>query len=150
MQQRSECGEGVRFILYHKQGTSARTRFLCFGGQSVLFPQPLPELSQRFDETLPQPPQSVVEPHPAMLQQQLAAALGIGEAELALETEYEERADIPGEVVRIYLVRFTAIDPPFALAEHLDGRFIDLTQARGLPDTELLLLRRAYEVIMEG
>jgi hypothetical protein len=150
MQQKIESDEGERFILFHKHGTSARTRFLCFSGQSVLFPQPLPELAQRFDETLPRPPQSVVEQHPAMLLQQLAAALEIEEGELELETEFEERVDIPGEVVRIYLVRFTAIDPPFDLAERLAGRFIDLTQGRGLRDIELLLLRRAYEVIMEG
>lgn len=142
--------EGKRFILYHKQGTSARTRFLRFNGESVLYPEPFPELSQRFDETLTPAPVNVVEPHPAMLLNQLAEGLGITAGELEMEPEYEERVDVPGEVVRVFLVRFTAIDPPFELAERFDGNFIDLTQARGLPETELLLLRRAYEVIMEG
>ena len=85
-----------------------------------------------------------------MLMQQLAESLGIEAEALELEPEYEERVDTPGAVVRVYLVRFTAIDPPFELAESMDGKFIDLTQARMLSDTELLLLRRAYEVIMEG
>jgi hypothetical protein len=142
--------EGRRFILFHKQGTSARTRFLCFANQSVLYPGPLPELSQPYDETLPQPPESVIEPHPSMLLQQLAQGLAIEPGQLELEPEYEERVDIPGEVVRVYLVRFTTIDPPFDLAEQLSARFIDLTQARGLPNIELQLLRRAYKVVMEG
>ncbi len=139
-------GEGIRFILYHKQGTSARTRFLCLHNASVLYPQPLPQLSQPIDEV----PESVVEPHPAMLLQGLAQSLGIDADGLELEPEYEERADVPGGLVRIYLVSFTSIDPPFELAESMGAAFIDLTQARHLPDTELLLLRRAYEVIMEG
>lgn len=141
---------GRRFILYHKHHASARTRFLCFGGSTVLFPEPLPELSQRYDETMLAPPRGVVAAHPAMLLKQLAEGLVIDVAELELEPQFVERVDTPGEVVDVCLVRFTAIDPPFDLAERLDGVFIDLTQARRLPATELLLLRRAYEVIMEG
>lgn len=141
-----QAGEEQRFILFHKQNSSARTRFLCLRGNTVLYPQPLPALSQTLDTF----PPAVVEPHPAMLLQGLADALGLTPHELELEPEYEERVDIPDGVVRIYLVRFTSIDPPFELAEAQQGAFIDLTQARMLPDTELLLLRRAYEVIMEG
>lgn len=142
----AQQGEELRFILFHKHHTSARTRFLCLRNETVLYPQALPTLSQQIDDALP----SVVETHPAMLLQQLAESLEKEAEELELEPEYEERVDTPGHVVRIYLVRFTAIDPPFELAESMDGKFIDLTQARMLPDTELLLLRRAYEVIMEG
>ena len=139
-----------RFILYHKHHASARTRFLCFNNRTVLYPEALPALSQLIDETLPAPPQNVVEAHPAMLLQQLAASLTLTADKLELESEYVERLAVPDGKVRIYLVRFTDIDPPFALAERLSGSFIDLPQARHLPDTELLLLRRAYEVIMEG
>jgi hypothetical protein len=142
--------EGRRFILFHKQGTSARTRFLCFANKSVLYPGPLPELSQPYDETLPQPPESVIEPHPSMLLQQLAQGLAIEPGQLELEPEYEERVDIPSEIVRVYLVRFTSIDPPFELAEKWSAAFHDLPQLRHMSDTELRLLRRAYEVIMEG
>ncbi len=142
--------EARRFILYHKHHASARTRFLYLAKQSVLFPQPLPALSQHYDETLAEQPLSVVESHPAMLLQELATALEIPVAGLELESDYVERADTADGVVRVYLVRFTSIDPPFELAQKLDAAFIDLTQARMLPDTELLLLRRAYEVIMEG
>ena len=146
MNNTTATGEEQRFILFHKHHASARTRFLCLRNETVLYPQALPGLSQQLDASHP----SVVENHPTMLLQGLAGTLGIAQEELELEPEYEERVDIPGAVVRIYLVRFTAIDPPFELAESMDGKFIDLTQARMLPDTELLLLRRAYEVIMEG
>ena len=142
--------EERRFILFHKHHASARTRFICLHNGTVLYPQGLSELSQHLDETLPPPQPSVVEPHPTMLLQELADSLGIEMDELELESEFEERVDVPGGVVRVYLVRFTSIDPPFELAEKLDGKFIDLTQARMLGDTELLLLRRSYEVIMEG
>ena len=139
-----------RFILYHKHHASARTRFLCFNNRTVLYPEALPALSQLIDETLPAPQQNVVEAHPAMLLQQLATSLALTTDKLELEPEYDERIDVPDGSVRIYLVRFTEIDPPFALAEQHSSAFIDLTQARLLSDTELLLLRRAYEVIMEG
>ena len=144
------AGEETRFILFHKHHASARTRFLCLHNNTVFYPQSLPELSQHMDETVPQPPESVVELHPATLLKGLADSLGIATDALELEPEFDERVDVPAGVVRVYLVRFTAIDPPFDLAEALDGRFIDLTQARMLSDTELLLLRRSYEVIMEG
>lgn len=150
MSDASRVEEGRRFILFHKQGTSARTRFLCFANQSVLFPEPLPSLSQPYDETLPQPPESVIEPHPSMLLQQLAHGLAIEPGQLELEPEYQERVNIPGEIVRVYLVRFTTIDPPFELAEQWSAAFLDLPQLRHMSDTELRLLRRAYEVIMEG
>ena len=38
---------------------------------------------------------------------------------------------------------------PFDAAERVGGRFIALTEGRGLPPAELDLLRRAYRVIME-
>ncbi len=148
MSEAASGGEGRRYILYHKHHASARTRFLCLNRQSVLYPLPLPELSQRCDESMA--PATVVEAHPAMLLQQLALSLSCNADELELEPEYEERVDVAGSLVRIYLVAFTTIDPPFELAERHVGSFIDLTQARALPETELLLLRRAYEVIMEG
>ncbi len=147
---KEQSQQARRFILYHKHHASARTRFLCFAQQSVLFPQPLPALSQHYDETTAEPPASVIEPHPAMLLHELATALEINVDGLELEPDYVERVDTTDGVVRVFLVRFTAIDPPFELAQKLDAAFIDLTQARTLPATELLLLRRGYEVIMEG
>lgn len=141
---------GRRFILYHKHHASARTRFLCFANRTVLFPEPLPELSQRYDDTVPAPPRGVVMAHPAMLLRQLTEGLKMDVAELELEPQFVEQVDTAAARVDVHLVRFTAIDPPFELAQNVDGTFIDLTQARHLPGTELQLLRRAYEVIMEG
>jgi hypothetical protein len=43
---------------------------------------------------------------------------------------------------------FTSIDPPFAAAEAIGGRFIAITEARGLPPVELDLLRKAYEILI--
>lgn len=48
----------------------------------------------------------------------------------------------------VLLAAFTGIDPPFAMAERLRGRFIALTEARQLSEVERNLLRRAYEHVL--
>lgn len=140
----------VRVILLHKHGTSARTRFLRYREGTVLAFAPLPKLSALYDETLPPPDPAVVEYHPAMVLKQLAQYLDLAVESLQLEPEYHALVDTPQGPVRVLLVAVTTIDPPFAQAEAIDARFVDLTQARDLPPVELLLLRRAYEAVMEG
>ncbi len=147
----SQAGDDSwRLILYHKQGTSARTRFLRYVDDTVLAFTPLPTLAQRIDETLPGLPEPVLSWHPATVLQQAEQALGLPAGSIEFEAEYREQVDTANGTVAIYLGRVTTIDPPFAAAESLQARFIDLTQARDLPAVELELLRRAYEVIMEG
>jgi hypothetical protein len=72
------------------------------------------------------------------------------EGAFEVEGEYRVWVEAPGGAIRVLLVRFTGIDPPFEAAAAIGARFIDLTQARDLPAVELLLLRRAYEVILGG
>ncbi len=138
-----------RIIFFHKHGTSARTRFLRFADDTVCGFAPLPKLVQLIDKAdkLSQPP---VETHPAVLLKQGAERLQLPASALELEGEYTMWVDVPGGAIRVLLVRFNDIDPPFAAAEALGARFIDLTEARDLPGVELLLLRRAYEVILGG
>jgi hypothetical protein len=138
-----------RIIFFHKHGTSARTRFLRFEDDTVCAFAPLPELSAVFEE-LDTPPQPAVESHPAMLLKKGAERLSLPGSALELEGEYNMWVDAPGGAIRVLLVRFTDIDPPFEAAEAIGARFIDLTQARDLPGAELLLLRKAYEVILGG
>lgn len=138
-----------RIIFFHKHGTSARTRFLCFAEDTVCGFAPLPQLAQIRDDIV-NPPSPQVETHPAMLLKEAAERLALPPSSLELEPEYNMWVDIPGGPARVLLARFTDIDPPFSNAEALGARFIDLTQARHLPEVELLLLRRAYEVILGG
>lgn len=130
-----------RLILYHKQKTSARTRFLCFAA-SVLAFEPLPAgaalLAQAGD----------VLPHPAASIREAETRLGLPSGALRAESEFQAAVATPDGNVPVLLAEFTAIDPPFAAAEAAGARFIAITEARGLPAVELELLRRAYEVII--
>ena len=133
-----------RVILYHKQATSAWLRFLRFANHSVCAFEPLPKLSMLMDDV---PEQSLVL-HPAPIIRDAEQQLGLNPGDLEAEGEYQELVDVAGGPINILLARFTSIDPPFHLAERLQGRFIDLPDARDLTDTELLLLRKAYELLI--
>jgi len=50
--------------------------------------------------------------------------------------------------VPVLLAYFTTIDPPFAAAESIGGKFIAMTEARNLAEIERNLLRRVYEYVI--
>lgn len=138
-----------RIIFFHKHGTSARTRFLRFADDTVCAFAPLPQRAAIIDQgAIPLPPG--IESHPALLLKEGRQRLQMPEGAFELEGEYRVWVDAPGGAIRVLLVRLTDIDPPFEAAAAIGARFIDLTQARDLPAVELLLLRRAYEVILGG
>jgi hypothetical protein len=135
-----------RLVMFHKQSTSARTRFLllhyggvcAFGGLPAL--SHLVEADEAAAETLSFHPSSVVS--------QVENELGLTAGSLEREGGFRAKVDAPGGLIEVFLARFTSMDPPFEWAEEHGARFIDLTQARGLPDIELQILRRAYEQIL--
>jgi hypothetical protein len=113
-------GAAPRLILFHKQKTSARTRFLRFA-DTVLSFGPLPVAEERM-------------------------ALPAGSLEVIADFQMDmETAD---GTVPVLLAGFTSIDPPFAAAEAIGARFAPITEARGVPPVELELLRHAYEVLI--
>jgi hypothetical protein len=130
-----------RLILYHKQKTSARTRFLRFADGVLAF-APLPAASTVREE------QGAVLAHPAAWLQEAETRLGLPAGALRAEPEFQAEAATPHGNVPVLLAECTAIDPPFAAAATAGGRFIAITEARDLPAVELELLRRAYEVIL--
>lgn len=133
-----------RVIFYHKQATSARTRFLKFDYGSMLAPEKLPELSQivAFESG------SIV--HPATVLTKMEQQLGFEANTLKAEGEYLHGVEVPGETIQVILANIATMDPPFDVAEKIGASFIDLTQARGLPQVELELLRYAYELVLGG
>jgi hypothetical protein len=135
-----------RVILYHKQATSARTRFLRFAYNSVCAFEPLPKLAMLMDDE----DASRVAVHPTVVIQEAEQQLGLPAGELEAEVEYTACVDVAGGPVNILLARFTSIDPPFELAEAMQATFVDLPAARDLGDVELQLLRKAYELILGG
>jgi len=138
---RSDMMNSVRAILYHKQSTSAMTRFLKMDDAGVC-------LGGGGGSRILAGVRVVV--HPASVATLLEQWLGLQSGALAVETQYQECLEIGGLSLPVYLLRFTTIDPPFEAAEAVGASFITLTQARSLPAAELELLCSAYAMIMEG
>jgi hypothetical protein len=134
-----------RVIVYHKQATSARTRFLKLKSNSVCLFDPIPMPAALLERE----PANTVN-HPAAILCQAEKQLGFPEGCLKAEGEYRQTVEIPGGAVQVILAAITTLDPPFEEAEKNGASFIDLTQARGLPEIELLLLRAAYELVLGG
>ncbi len=135
-----------RVILYHKQSTSARTRFLLFANGSVCAFEPIPMPAQLLEHE----PASNMVNHPAAILQDVERQLELPAGCLKAEGEYRHSVEVPGQTIQIILACITTVDPPFEEAEKTQARFIDLTQARGLPMVELELLRHAYELVLGG
>jgi hypothetical protein len=129
-------------ILVHKQGSSARVRFLRLS-EGVLF-LPLPSLSVLREEGYA----PAVRPQPADVLRQAEERLGLATGSIAIEGEFHAWVDTPGGDVPVFLAAFTTLDPPFAAAERVGGKFISITEARGLPQVELRLLLRTYEYLI--
>jgi hypothetical protein len=137
--------KNTRLIFYHKQATSARTLFVRFNDSVCAF-EPLPASAQLLDHAEKQ----TLVIHPASLASQAEKRLGLNNGSLETDMEFkEEIATGEGNLI-IYLIRFTAIDPPHKFIAPAGGKFISIMDARDLPTTELELLRRAYGVIMGG
>lgn len=132
--------------MYHVQSTSARLRFLKLAGGNICGFDPLPKLSSLLDEE----PQGKLAQHPAAFAKEAAARLGLTSDDLEIEGEYRAWVDVPNGAIQVFLARFTSIDPPFEAAAAHGAEFVELPQARNLPPTELLLLRKAYELVIGG
>lgn len=134
-----------RLIMYHKQATSARTRFLKLDYGGVCGFGALPEEAALAERTVED---GKLVSHPAFLIRDAERRLGLPGGSLEAEGGYRCKVSSPEGATEVFLARFTAIDPPFEEAEAQGAAFIDLTQARGLPQVELALLRLAYEKIL--
>ena len=134
-----------RAILFHKQPTSARLRFMRFAHDSVCAFTPIPRLSQAHAGQQPNPVM-----HPTQVVQRLEQELGFEAGTLHAEEGYRYSVEVPDDQIQILLVGIDSTDPPFEQAARIGAKFIDLTQARGLPDVELELLRGAYELVLGG
>jgi hypothetical protein len=132
----------ARLIFFHKQSTSARTRFLRFE-HGVLGFSPLPA-----DAVVRPAAAEVVRAHPAALINDAAQRLGLPLDALCPLGEFYAEVASGEHVIPVLLIQFTAIDPPFAAVDAVGGRFVSITETRRLPTAELELLRRAYEVLL--
>lgn len=134
--------DDLRLLLVHKQKTSARVRFLRFSHGVTAF-DPLPTLSDINDDEAPQ-----VVHHPNVYLRAAEQRLGLPVGSLAHEAEFEALVHTPTGPIAVYLTSIDTIDPPFAEAEALGGRFIAITEAIGGMPVEMELLRRAYAAVL--
>ncbi|MFB1486691.1 MULTISPECIES: hypothetical protein [unclassified Thiocapsa] len=134
-----------RLIMYHKQSTSARTRFLRLPYGGVCGFAALPE-EAAIDEGSGGLPKVVT--HPALVLRDAEIRLGLPSGSLEMESGFRCEIAAGEERTEVFLARFTSLDPPFETAQAHGSSFIDLTQARNLPPVELDLLRRSYEKIL--
>lgn len=134
-------GGEPRLILFHKQKTSARTRFLLFADTALAF-APLPTTAALAGQPGP------VRPHPAAHLHAAEQRLSLPAGSLEPVADFSVDVDTAAGTVAVLLAGFTSIDPPFAAAEAIGARFAPITEARRLPALELELLRRAYEVLI--
>jgi hypothetical protein len=136
------AGGNCRLILFHKQKTSARTRFLLFADTALAFgPLPASAAAQPVEAT-------GLRLHPAARLQDAEQRLGLPAGSLEAVSDFHLEVPTDEGSVPVLLAAFTSIDPPFAAAEACGGRFAAITEARGLPPVELALLRHAYEVLI--
>ena len=138
------AAEPVRLLLFHKQGTSGRTRFLRLAHGMLAF-EPLPRLSELRD---PQKSAPAIRHHPAAYLHDAAQRFDLPDAALRVESAFQAVVDTPDGDVEILLAGFATVDPPFVAADRLGGKFIAITEARGIHPLELQLLRHAYELVL--
>ena len=142
----SRYADSVRLVFYHKQSTSARTRYLRLGDGGICAFQPLPAGAELSFE----PGTDDVLPHPGAVIGAAERWLGLAAGALELQGEFKARAQAAGEGLSVYLLRFTTVDPPFQAANAVGASFVAITEVRGLPVAEMEILRRSYAYIMEG
>lgn len=132
-----------RLLCFHKQGTSARTRFVRWPHGMLAFePLPVGAVLQAEKSAL------TVRRHPADVLTDAATRLGMPVDSLRAETEFEAVVATPKGDVPVILVQFVTLDPPFATVEAHGGKFIAITEARACAPVELQFLRQAYEILI--
>lgn len=131
-----------RLLCFHKQGTSARTRFVRWPYGMLAF-EPLPAGATLFDEK-----SALTRRHPADVLADAATRLGMPVESLRADTEFEAVISTPAGEVPVILAQFATLDPPFAAVEAQGGKFIAITEARNCAPMELQLLRQAYEILI--
>ncbi len=138
----SVADQTPRLILYHKQATSGRTRFLRLADGGICAPARLPPGATQAKD------RPSVSEHPAEIVNRICATLGIARADLELEAGFCVPVEVGAEILSVHLGRFTTVDPPFDAARRTESQFAALTEFRGLSEIELGLLRQAYEWVM--
>jgi hypothetical protein len=140
--------KNTRLILFHKHPVSARMNFMYFQYGGVCGFEPLPRLSAlvESDKTL----KSGFHAHPAVLSAWGEEKLGISRGALSIEAEFCETVEVPTRDITVYLAGLDGYEIPDPEKWRYPARSRNLLECVGLPPVEMLLLQRAYTVVMGG
>lgn len=137
--------ERNRVILCHFDSYSAALLFARYGA-SVLAPTPLPASAS----DIPPPDDSGEQHAPSAVFAALIAKYGLGPAQLKIDDDFQAWLSDDIGPIRIHLARFTSLDAPHEAIEALGGAFKPISQMRGMPATELNLMRRVFNLMVGG
>jgi hypothetical protein len=134
-----------RVILCHFDSYSTALNFARYG-DSVLAPAPLPESAN----PIPAPDDAGAQHGPDAALDALAAQYGLDPAQLKIDDGFQAWLSSDSGPIRIHLARFTTFEAPHGAIEPLGGVFKPISQMRGMPMTELNLMRQVFNLIMGG
>ena len=134
-----------RVILCHFDSYSTALLFARYG-DSVLAPTPLPETAS----AIPAPGDDAERHTPGAVLDTLVARYGLDTKQLQIDEGFQVWLSGDSGPIRIHLARFTGLDAPHKALEPLGGVFKPISQMRGMPMTELNLMRQVFNLIMGG
>lgn len=132
-----------RVILCHFDSYSAALLFARYGS-SVLAPSPLSEAAS----DMPAPDDAGEHYAPAAVLDALATKYGLDAAQLKMDDGFQAWLSDDDRPIRIHLARFTTFEAPGEAIAPLGGAFKPISQMRGMPTTELNLMRQVFNLIM--
>ncbi|MHB1187887.1 hypothetical protein [Thiobacillus sp.] len=137
--------ERNRVILCHFDSYSTALLFARYG-DSVLAPAPLPESASAMSA----PNDDAAQHTPGAVLDTLVAKYGLDPKQLKIDEDFQAWITSDSGPIRIHLARFTGLDAPHQAIEPLGGVFKPISQMRGMPMTELNLMRQVFNLIMGG
>ncbi|WP_455204571.1 hypothetical protein [Kaarinaea lacus] len=119
-----------------------------FKNGSVCAFKPLPKLASIIEDDQLCDTKIVI--HPSLITNWGEQQLGLETGALVAETEFCERVEVPSGEITVYLAGFKGYELMNNKLERHQARFISLMECVGIPPVEMLLLQKAYGVIMGG
>lgn len=138
----------IRLIIFHKHPMSARLNFMQFSYGGVCAFRPLPKLASLVEKNAHSDIELII--HPSTLTNWAEEQLDLEQGTLQLEVDFYERVEVPKGEIAIYLAGIKGNEPPDGKLRKNDIKSIDLMACVGVAPVEMLLLQKAYRVIMGG
>jgi hypothetical protein len=138
----------TRLILFHKHPVSARIHFLYFSHGGVCGFKPIPKLASIVDEDLEDRNDVVI--HPTTIASWAERKLNLEFGALQIETEFFERVEVPKGRISVYLAGVKGYEIPDEVMQKNQAKFVSLMECVGIAPVEMLLLQKAYTVVMGG